>query len=97
MPNGPSMYFQIDLSGGPVAVQFGDGMLCFLGTIVRLGVLFNQGGASSYPTSGPPISVQAGILAPSIRRYQAWYRDAVPFCTPSTFNLTNTISVQWLT
>jgi hypothetical protein len=30
-----------------------------------------------------------------VRSYQAWYRNAAAFCTPSTFNLTNGYSVTW--
>jgi len=29
------------------------------------------------------------------RHYQIWYRDAFPFCTSSTFNLTNGLSIGW--
>jgi hypothetical protein len=36
------------------------------------------------------------VAAPGIRTYQVWYRSSVPFCTPSTFNLTNGIQVDWL-
>jgi hypothetical protein len=30
-----------------------------------------------------------------VRNYQAWYRNAAVFCSPSTFNLTNGYQVTW--
>jgi hypothetical protein len=29
------------------------------------------------------------------RTYQVWYRNAVAFCTPSVFNLTNGLEIVW--
>jgi hypothetical protein len=37
----------------------------------------------------------AVTTAGSVRNYQVWYRNAAAFCTPSTFNLTNGLSVTW--
>jgi len=31
----------------------------------------------------------------SLRHYQVWYLNAAAFCTASTFNLTNGVSVTW--
>jgi hypothetical protein len=30
------------------------------------------------------------------RLYQIWCRNAAPFCTPATFNLTNAMSAVWV-
>ncbi|MBL8857452.1 MAG: hypothetical protein JNL28_02970 [Planctomycetes bacterium] len=93
MPNGFVMYFQ-----GTASVQnlFGDGILCVGGTITRLGLEANVAGASQYPT-GPdqPVSIKGMTSAATGYRYQAWYRDAVVYCTPSTFNLSNGVLVYW--
>jgi hypothetical protein len=41
------------------------------------------------------VSVRREVLAPGVRTYQVWYRNAASFCTSSTFNLTNGLSIQW--
>ncbi len=30
-----------------------------------------------------------------LKHYQCWYRDAATFCTTSTFNLSNGLSLTW--
>lgn len=97
VPNGPALYFQGDaqLSGGG-GFTFGDGLLCAGGTIIRLGVKFATGNTSTYPGAGDPLlSVQGGVSSGDVRHYQAWYRDAFTFCTPSFFNLTNGVTITW--
>ncbi|MEY2806172.1 MAG: hypothetical protein RIR65_589, partial [Planctomycetota bacterium] len=32
---------------------------------------------------------------PGTRTYQAWYRNAAAFCTPSGFNLGNGLEIVW--
>jgi hypothetical protein len=97
VPNGPALYFQGDgLFSGGAGFSFGDGLLCAGGTIVRLGVKFAAGNTSTYPGPGDPLlSVQGGVAAGDVRHYQAWYRDAVTYCTPAFFNLTNAVTVNW--
>jgi Tol biopolymer transport system component len=98
MSNSSALYFQgsASTSGGAGAV-FGDGLRCASGTVVRLGTKLNAGGASQYPGAGnASISVKGMCAAGNTRDYQAWYRNAGAFCTPSTFNLTNGVLVQWL-
>jgi hypothetical protein len=98
MPNSSALYFQgtTQLSGG-LGVVFGDGLRCAGGSVIRLGTLVNAGGMSQYPTGAQqPVSVKGAITAPGTRTYQTWYRNAAPFCTPSTFNLTNGLSVTWV-
>ncbi len=98
MPNGPTLYFQGSAQAAAGAgIAFGDGKLCVGGTITRLGVVFNVAGASTYPSGVLlPVSVQGLIGAPGTYHYQGWYRDAAAFCTASTFNLTNGLTVSWL-
>jgi hypothetical protein len=67
------------------------------GTVTRLGTKLNAAGSSAYPGQGDlPVSVRGNItLSGSVRNYQAWYRNAAVFCSPSTFNLTNGYQVTW--
>jgi hypothetical protein len=95
---GPGLFFQ---ATGVYATpfMFGDGMLCAGIGIVRLGVVFPVGGAAAYPGGSTPNPISIGgapILAGDVRHYQCWYRDAVPFCTSATFNMTNGVSLTWL-
>jgi hypothetical protein len=61
-----------------------------------LGTKVNACGASQYPSAlDPRISVKGAVTTPGVRHYQAWYRNAAVFCTTSTFNLTNGLSVAW--
>lgn len=91
------LYFQGNArANGGAGNALGDGLQCASGTIVRLGVRLNSGGASTYPTGGSPsLHVQGGVAVPGERFYQAWYRDSANFCTASSFNLSNALSIRW--
>ncbi len=98
VPNGPGLYFQ-GTTTGSAGIAFGDGLLCANGSIIRLGVVFASGNASSYPggTTPGPISVGGLVLPGDTRSYQLWYRDGDPgFCSTATFNLTNALTVTWM-
>lgn len=97
MPNAAVLYFQGTMSANAGAgALFGDGLRCATGTVRRIATRTNVGGASSVPAAGEPTISQDGlVLAPGERFYQAWYRNAAPYCTPSTFNLTNGLRVLW--
>ncbi|MDZ4773060.1 MAG: YncE family protein [Planctomycetota bacterium] len=97
MPNGGALYFQgMSSIANAAGSSFGDGLLCAGGTIQRIGVHINVSGASQFPQSGDPsVSVAGTISAAGLRSYQAWYRDALNFCTASTFNLTNAWWTVW--
>ena len=99
MPNAAALYFQgtSQIANG-LGTAFGDGLRCAGGSIVRLGAEMNVAGASQYPSgNGPTISVRGQLpLAGGVRSYQAWYRNAAPYCTPSTFNLTNGLQLTWV-
>jgi hypothetical protein len=99
MPDSFVLYFQGTSSlAGSAGIAFGDGVLCVGGSLARMGVVLNSGGASQFPAVGtPPISVVGAVQpAGGLRQYQGWYRDAVPYCTAATFNLTNAIELLWL-
>jgi hypothetical protein len=93
MPNSSCLYFQ---GTTQIAAAFGDGIRCAGGSVIRLGTKTNAGGSSQYPAAGDqPVSVRGAVTAPGTRNYQVWYRNAAAFCTPSTFNLTNGMSIVW--
>jgi hypothetical protein len=96
MPDSSALYFQGTTPLG-LGTLFGDGLRCAGGTIARLGTKLNAGGASHYPDAGDAsVSVRGACTAGATRVYQAWYRNAAPFCTSSTFNLTNGLRLSWL-
>jgi hypothetical protein len=91
------LFFQgtTQLSGG-AGIVFGDGLRCVGGTIRRLRTAQAVGGEAFAPGAGdPPLSVTGSIGAPTTREYQVWYRNAAPYCTTSTFNLTNGLQIVW--
>jgi hypothetical protein len=93
MPNSSCLYFQ---GTTQISAAFGDGLRCAGGSVIRLGTKTNSAGTSSYPGPGDqPVSVRGAITSPGTRNYQVWYRNAAAFCTPSTFNLSNGVSVLW--
>ncbi len=94
------LFFQGDAQiGGGQGSVFGDGLRCAGGSIVRLGTKTSSGGAASFGHgigSDPNISVKGQVPAGGVTRYyQAWYRNAAPYCTSSTFNLTNGLAIGW--
>jgi acetyl esterase/lipase len=98
MPDSSALYFQgsTALDAGGIGQPFGDGLRCAGGLVVRLRTVTNAGGGSSHPGPGDlPVSVRGAIAAPGTRWYQVWYRNAVGFCTPATFNLSNAVRVDW--
>jgi hypothetical protein len=97
MPNSSALYFQgtTQASGG-FGTVFGDGLRCVTGTVVRLGTNVNANNASQYPSPGQqPVHVKGSVGTIGTRHYQVWYRNAAPFCGPSTFNLTNGWTLTW--
>jgi len=94
MPNSSCLYFQ---GTTQASVSFGDGLRCASGVVIRLGTKTNMSGVSRYPAVGD-LSVSVRGLVPAAgatRNYQAWYRNAAAFCTASTYNLTNGVSIAW--
>jgi hypothetical protein len=96
VPTGTScLFFQgTSMLAGTV---FGDGLRCAGGTIVRLATKTAIGSTSTFPAFGDPsLSVRGGVpAAGGLRTYQVWYRNSAVFCTASTFNLSNGVSMQW--
>jgi len=94
IPSQPGLYFQGNnaVNGGS-GVQFGDGLRCAGGGVIRLQVRF----ASASGESETNISVSAsGMPAPGdVKRYQLWYRDPVTTTCGAQFNLSNGLEVTW--
>jgi hypothetical protein len=76
---------------------FGDGIRCVSGTVRRLPPVTSSNGVASYPDVGQPSVSAIGAIPGqgALRYYQAWYRNAVSFCTSSTFNLSNGLQIAW--
>jgi hypothetical protein len=75
----------------------GDGLTCMSSPLRRIATVPATGGMVTYPTPGAPsISVRGGLLPEGGTRYYAVrYRNALSFCTPNTFNVTNQVAVTW--
>lgn len=81
-----------------LGAQFGDGLLCVSGSTLRIEVKSAPGGVISFGACAGSSIAQVGLASASggLRGYQVWFRDSdQSFCTPSTFNLTNAVMVQW--
>ncbi len=95
MPSSSSCLFAQGTS--TASGTFGDGLQCLGGSIVRLRTRIATNGSVSFGASvggDPLVSVIGGVSAGTYN-YQAFYRDAASFCTSSTFNSTNGLSVVW--
>lgn len=91
------IYIQQDALGDS---QFGDGVSCASGTLIRLRAKSNVGGASQFPEPSDTVSVsQRGGVTPGsgvTRYYAAYYRNAsATFCPPLTYNITNGRRIVW--
>jgi hypothetical protein len=96
---GPALLFQgTAQQGGGTGVAFGDGLMCAGGVIVRLGVVITDGSSATWPGgSNPnPIYVTGGSVSGDVRHFQGWYRDAAPFCTTATYNLTQGLTLTFV-
>ncbi|MCH2134864.1 MAG: hypothetical protein MK116_14075, partial [Phycisphaerales bacterium] len=74
-------------------IQFGDGLRCAGGGVIRLQVLFPD--ANGNADSSISISVKGGCAAGDIKRYQNWYRDPASSPCGSNFNLSNGVELTW--
>lgn len=99
VPNSSVLFFQgtAQVNGGD-GVVFGDGLRCAGGTVQRLGTKTAAANTASYPELGDVIVSVKGVIPPTggVRTYQAWYRNAAAYCTPSTFNLSNGWEIAWI-
>jgi hypothetical protein len=84
---------------GGLGTQFGDGLLCASGTVIRMQIRSASGGEMAFGRDvpgDPELSVAGNVpTGGATRFYQLWYRDAANFCTPNPYNLTNGVRVVW--
>ncbi|MCB9914582.1 MAG: hypothetical protein H6828_05465 [Planctomycetes bacterium] len=94
VPNQPGLYFQGDnqVNGG-AGTQFGDGLRCAGGNVVRLQVRVAD--ASGNSATSVDIGAAGGVSAGQTKRYQLWYRDLSGSPCGSAFNLTNGVEATW--
>jgi hypothetical protein len=96
---GSALFFQgTSRTAGGAGAPFGDGLRCVGGSVVRLHTVTPSGvNVASYPSGvgALPIHVLGSTAAGDVRHYQCWYRNAAAFCTPSTFNLTQGLTITW--
>jgi hypothetical protein len=94
----PVLFFQGTTQvGAEAGAVFGDGLRCTAGNVRRLGLRTPCVGQVALPEAGEPrLSAIGGITAPGTFHYQGWFRNAAAFCGPSTFNLTNAVTVNWV-
>jgi hypothetical protein len=92
---GPALFFQADGIG--LITPFGDGHLCAISNIIRLGVVFPTGNRASYPGGLTPGEIHAAgsASAGQTKHYQAWYRSNPPLCGNGNSNTTNGLSITW--
>ncbi len=101
LPNAVGLFFQGNSQQfGGLGTAFGDGLLCVNFVIKRLGIRYASSGNMVYGRdvlTDTPISV-VGVIpgAGATRYYQLWYRDAVSFCSPSTYNTSNGVRIVWV-
>lgn len=96
-PNAGSILLESLNASNPA--PFGDGTLCLIGALRRVAAHTASGGASTWPgPSDPPLStaLQAAVPPAGLSvTYQVYFRDVASFCTPATFNATNSYRVVW--
>ncbi len=102
-PSATSLLIQAPTATG--GTQFGDGLRCVGGSIMRMYTRNASAGVVSYPAAGDPSitarsAAQGDVLvAGGQRAYQVYYRDPNPaFCAPplgQTWNLSNGILVRF--
>ena len=60
-------------------------------------MVFPTASSATWPGgSNPnPIHVTGGTVAGDVRHFQVWYRDAAAFCSASTYNLTQGLTLTF--
>ena len=93
-PSQPGLYFQGNnaINSG-TGVQFGDGLRCAGGAVIRLQVRFADATGSSATTAD--IGASGGVLPGDVKRYQIWYRDPQGSPCGAQFNLSNGMEIVW--
>jgi len=90
----PGLYFQGNnqINGG-AGIQFGDGLRCAGGGVIRLQVRFAD--ANGWSATTVAVALGGGVSAGDTKRYQLWYRDPQSTVCGAGFNLSNGYEVVW--
>ena len=93
-PSQPGLYFQgnnaINSGGG---IQFGDGLRCAGGGVIRLQVRFAD--PTGFSATTADIGAAGGVVPGDVKRYQIWYRDPQGSPCGAQFNLSNGMEIVW--
>jgi hypothetical protein len=93
-PGQPGLYFQGDAAvNGGNGVQFGDGLRCAGGNVIRLQIITSDGSGAG--SSSVSISGAGGVSAGQTRYYQWWFRDPILTICGSGFNTSNGVQITW--
>ena len=94
IPSQPGLYFQGNnaINGGD-GTQFGDGLRCAGGGVIRLQVRFADSNGGSQTNIDIPST--GGALPGDTKYYQLWYRDPVASPCGSLFNLSNGVEITY--
>ncbi|MBK7876204.1 MAG: hypothetical protein IPJ77_10685 [Planctomycetes bacterium] len=79
----------------PFVTHNGDGLICVQGSLVRIQSVLAQGGTATFPSGGASISTRGFVGAGATYTYQVRFRNSASFCTPATYNFTNSQTVHW--
>ncbi|MCH2107238.1 MAG: hypothetical protein MK291_11425, partial [Planctomycetes bacterium] len=91
----PGLYFQGNNAvNSGAGNQFGDGLRCAGGGVIRLQVRFASSGGTSATTINIPAA--GGCAAGDVKRYQIWYRDPLTSPCGAQFNLSNGVEITWI-
>ena len=94
IPSQPGLYFQGNNAvAGGAGIQFGDGLRCAGGGVIRLQVRFAAADGTS--ETNIDIAQKGGVAAGDTKRYQCWYRDPNTSPCGTAFNLTNGYELTW--
>jgi hypothetical protein len=94
IPAQPGLFFQGDnLINGSLGINFGDGLRCAGGSVIRLEVGFADS-LGSVTTTGDLIS-RGGVVAGDKKAYQIWYRDPSTSPCGFGFNLSNGVKGEF--
>ena len=93
-PGQPGLYFQGDTAvNGGNGVQFGDGLRCAGGNVIRLEIVTSDGSGAG--SSSVSISSSGGVSPGQTRYYQWWFRDPNLTVCGSGFNTSNGVEITW--
>lgn len=102
MTGGVCTFFASTGTGVPAGTLFGDGVTCTGSSLIRIRTVNFAGGLAGIavfpgPSDTITLSARSGTSPGSglALQYCTFYRNAASYCTPATFNVSNTQEVLW--